>query len=193
MTLEFLIATLDCLPEEISEKKDIQSFIDKLKSDYNQFLHPTYLDDLTNWSLLSEESNLTVMNIWLKLNNTPQENWSTSSFENDATWIGIRSKATSVKKSFLIDVAMNAIYDWDAEVNDLETYFESVSDFLDSGLDLTKEEIEGKLEKCNPENDGWKMQSIMTLSEILVDNMQKLDVVLLGMKTEIDQILEKNN
>ncbi|MFT5600571.1 MAG: hypothetical protein ACI9N1_000806 [Flavobacteriales bacterium] len=191
MTLKFLIGTLDCLPEVILDIDEISNFLSKLKQDYNQYLHPDYLDELSSWSILRQDSNLVILNIWYQLNEMPTEKWTESSYQSDSSWLKLREKATEVKKTFIIDIVMNAIYDWGDSITDYEAYINSVSTFLESDLDLNRNAIELLLQKYNPENDGWKMQSIMTLSQVLIEDDQILKDVMDDLKIEIDEILKE--
>jgi hypothetical protein len=83
MTLKFLIGTLDCLPEVILDIDEISNFLSKLKQDYNQYLHPDYLDELSSWSILRQDSNLVILNIWYQLNEMPTEKWTESSYHTN--------------------------------------------------------------------------------------------------------------
>ena len=89
-----------------------------------------------------------------------------------------------------LNVLIEAINDWERNINTIEEYILLIQDYLGGSLSLNKKDINQILSEKNVFDDAWKMESISTLLDILDDN-ELLNVALDNLILDIKIYLSK--
>lgn len=80
------------------------------------------------------------------------------------------------KKKKKIRIILEAINDWDSDIEFLEDYLLKIEEYLGT-LELTTKEVHEIIDKKDLSKDAWKMESISTLL-LIVDENEILNDVL---------------
>lgn len=85
-----------------------------------------------------------------------------------------------------LTIILQAIDDWDEELEYLEEYFESVRSYTGGTLYKNKKQIEEILCTKNPLEESWKIESVSVLLDIIDNEHQILEEVLIKLASDIE-------
>ncbi len=86
-------------------------------------------------------------------------------------------------------VILQAINDWDDNIDNIEEYLQSVKIFLGGSISMNRIEINQILIEKNSLKKLWKMESISVLLDILDNDCQILEDVLKELSTDIKKYI----
>lgn len=86
-----------------------------------------------------------------------------------------------------LQIVLEAINDWDREVETLEGYIESLKVFLGDTLKMNKDGIKEVLKSKDPLSNSWKMESVSILLDVFPEENSLLHQILDNLMKDLQQ------